>query len=94
MVKKILKLSASWCMPCHVYARTFNAVKEDKKYKDIVFEEVDVDEHEDLAIKYSIRGVPTTVILGEEDKVLSKFSGNVPRAMLEKEIDKANGQIS
>jgi thioredoxin 1 len=91
MVKKILKLSASWCMPCHVYSKTFNAVKEEEKYKDIVFEEVDIDENENLAIKYSIRGVPTTVILGEDDKVLSKFSGNVPKATLEKEIDNANG---
>ena len=91
MVKKVLKLSASWCMPCHAYAKTFNAVKEEEKYKDVVFEEIDIEEQEDLAIKYSVRGVPTTVILGEDDKVLSKFSGNVPKTMLEKEIDTANG---
>lgn len=87
MVKKVLKMSASWCMPCKVYAKTFESVKNEEKYKDILFEEIDVDENEDLAIKYGIRGVPTTVILDENNKVLTKFSGNVSRNVLEENLD-------
>ena len=87
MVKKVIKMSASWCMPCKVYAKTFEAVKNEDKYKDIEFEEFDVDENEDLAIKYDIRGVPTTVVLDENDKVLTKFSGNVSKNVLEGNID-------
>ena len=87
MVKKVIKMSASWCMPCKVYANTFDAVKNEDKYKDIEFEEFDVDENEDLVIEYGVRGVPTTVILDENNKVLTKFSGNVPKNVLEGNID-------
>ena len=87
MVKKVLKMSASWCMPCKVYAKTFESVKNEEKYKDITFEEIDIEENEDLAIKYGIRGVPTTVVLDENNNVLSKFSGNVSRNVLEENLD-------
>jgi len=90
MVSKIMKMSASWCMPCKVYAKTFNDVKNEKKYENITFEEFDVDENEDLAIKYGVRGVPTTIILDENDKVISMFSGNMPKSELEKRIDTVN----
>ena len=47
MVNKVLKMSASWCMPCKVYAKTFESVKNEEKYKGIIFEELDVDDNED-----------------------------------------------
>ena len=87
MVKKVIKMSASWCMPCKVYAKTFDAIKNEDKYKDIEFEEFDVDENEDLVIEYGVRGVPTTVILDENGKVLSKFNGNISKVELEEKID-------
>ena len=87
MVKKVIKMSASWCMPCKVYAKTFESVKNEDKYKDIEFEEFDIDENEDLVIEYGIRGVPTTVVLDENNKVLTKFSGNVSRNVLEENLD-------
>lgn len=87
MVKKVLKMSASWCMPCKVYAKTFESVKNEEKYKDILFEEIDIEENEDLAIEYGIRGVPTTVVLDENNNVLTKFSGNVSKNVLEGNID-------
>ena len=87
MVSKVLKVSASWCMPCRVYAKTFESVKNEEKYNGIIFEEVDVDENEDLVIEYDIKGVPTTVILDENGKVLSKFNGNISKVKLEEKID-------
>ena len=90
-IKKVLKMSASWCMPCKVYAKTFDTVKNEDKYKDIEFKELDVDENEDLVVEYGVRGVPTTVILDENDNVISKFSGNVAKSVLESNIDEAIG---
>ena len=87
MIKKVLKMSASWCMPCKVYSQTFNEVKNEEKYKDITFEELDVEDNEEVAIKYGVRAVPTTIILGDDDKVLSTFSGNVPKNFLEAKLD-------
>ncbi len=86
-IKKVLKMSASWCMPCKVYSRTFNDVKNEEKYKDVVFEEIDVEENEELADKYNIRAVPTTVVLDENDNVLSAFNGNVSKIDLEDKLD-------
>lgn len=87
MVSKIIKMSASWCMPCKIYARTFEEIKKEEKYKDIVFEEHDVDEDEDLALEYNVRNVPTTIILDEDNIVLTKIGGNMPKRVLEEKID-------
>ena len=45
------------------------------------------DENEDLVIEYGVRGVPTTVVLDENNNVLTKFSGNVSKNVLEGNID-------
>lgn len=86
-IKKVLKMSASWCMPCKVYSITFNDVKNEEKYKDVVFEEIDVEENEELADKYNIRAIPTTIVLDENDNVLSSFNGNVSKKVLEDKLD-------
>lgn len=87
MIKKVLKMSASWCMPCKVYSKTFNEVKNEEKYKDITFEELDVEENEDEAIKYGVRSVPTTIIIDENDRAILAFSGNVSKSVLEEKIN-------
>ena len=87
MVKKVIKMSASWCMPCKIYARTFEEIKKEEKYKDIVFEEYDVDENEDLALEYNVRNVPSTIILDEDGIVLAKIGGNLPKRVVEEKID-------
>ena len=80
-VKKITKFSASWCMPCKVFAKTFHKVSELEEYKDIEFKEVDIENDDDgdtLTEKYQIKSVPTTVLLDENDDVIYKVMGNIP----------------
>ena len=89
-IKKVLKMSATWCMPCKVYSKTFNEVKNEEKYKDIIFEEIDVEENEELADKYKVRAVPTTIILDENENILSTFSGNVSKNDLENKLNELN----
>lgn len=86
MVKKVIKLSASWCFPCKMYAKTFEEVKNNDEFKDIVFEEVDIEENEDIAEKYLVRSVPTTIFLDENDDVLLKVPGNLSKNMLEETL--------
>ena len=77
---KILKLSASWCAPCRVFATTFHNVEKMEEYKDITFKEVDIENDEDgelLAAKYQVRSVPTTILLDENDNLIYKVSGNI-----------------
>ena len=80
-VKRILKLGAQWCQPCHVFAKTFEKVAEMEEYKDIEFKQIDIEEDENADIlveKFGIRNVPTTLILGENDELIYKLSGNIP----------------
>lgn len=83
MIKKVIKLSASWCFPCKMYAKTFEEVSQNKEFKDITFEEIDIEENEDAAEKYLVRSVPTTVVLDENDRVIHKAGGNLTKNNLE-----------
>lgn len=79
-IKKILKLSASWCTPCRAFAKTFNTVRQMDNYKDIEFVELDIEDENNQAEveKYKVRSVPTTVILDENDSEIYKVMGNIP----------------
>lgn len=52
---KIIVFSAAWCSKCGPY-------KEQLKKAGIEFDSVDVDDNEDMAASYGVRGLPTTVI--------------------------------
>ena len=84
MLKKIIKYGASWCAPCRNFKDTFEKVQNIDEYKDITFESVDIeDDGRDIEVeKYSIRSVPTVVMLDENDNLLYKVSGNIPLAQL------------
>jgi thiol-disulfide isomerase/thioredoxin len=80
MVKKIIRMGASWCMPCHAFGKTFDKVSEMEEYKDIEFKSIDVEEDEEaeeLVEKYGVRNVPTTLILDENNEIINKVIGNV-----------------
>lgn len=83
MIKKVIKLSASWCFPCKMYAKTFEEVSQNEEFKDITFEEIDIEENEDVTEKYLVRSVPTTVVLDENDRVIHKASGILTKNNLE-----------
>jgi thioredoxin 1 len=64
--KHILKLWAVWCGPCKAYAPAFDEATAD--LKDIKVRSVNVDDHSDLAQKFGVRGIPTTILING-DKV-------------------------
>lgn len=80
---KILKLSASWCGPCKMYAPVFEKVKSEYAYSNIEFISIDIDEEEnaDLLNQYSVKGVPTTIKV-LEDGSFTKISGMMQEAQL------------
>ena len=77
MIKTVIRFGASWCGPCKVYAPIFHKVSEMDEFKGVEFKTVDVDEEdgEELVEKYKVIGVPTTVVLDENDRVLEKQHG-------------------
>jgi len=83
--RQVVKLSAQWCTPCRMFAPIFNQVKEKLELQGIDFLEVDIDEQPELAYKYKVRSVPTTLIV-ENDAVLRSQAGSMTYSELEKFI--------
>ena len=67
-MKELLKFSASWCQPCKALAGNFKYVD----LGDVTLKEYDIDENSDEANKFSIRGVPTLVLMKDGVEVKRK----------------------
>lgn len=68
---KLLQFKAVWCNPCKMQTKelTENPV-------DVELEAIDVDEDDkDLATQYSIRSIPTMVLVGDNDEVINRWTG-------------------
>jgi thioredoxin 1 len=61
---------AEWCGPCRHYAPTYERASE--RHPEVVFAKVNVDEHPELAARYGIRSIPTTVALRDGEVVASR----------------------
>lgn len=83
-MKKAIRFTAAWCGPCKMYAPMFeNVAKENTEWE---FETIDVDKEPDLAAKYGIRGIPTTVF-EIEGSVAGKISGVLQPSMLKQHLE-------
>ena len=66
--------SATWCGPCKAFKPIMNEIA-NEGYS---VEFIDVDQSQELAAKYGVRSVPTTVI--EENGIeVSRFVGAIPK---------------
>jgi thioredoxin-like negative regulator of GroEL len=68
--KQLLKFSASWCQPCKALAGNFKYVD----MKDVELKEYDIEKDFEMSNTYSIRSVPTMVLL-EDGKEVKRTSG-------------------
>ena len=68
---KVLKFYADWCTPCKQLSKVFESVA------DLGAEVVGIDIDEDYVVptRYSIRGVPTCVVVDAEGKELRRKVG-------------------
>lgn len=69
---KIIKFEKDNCAPCKTYNPIFEEFK--KEHDNIEFETVDVIDKVDLARKYKILSVPTTIVL-EDDEIVERKMG-------------------
>lgn len=65
---------ASWCPPCKMLAPVLEKISNSRADFDII--KVNIDENEDLAIKYRIEVVPTMVVF-KDGKPVDKIVGLV-----------------
>ena len=73
-MKTIKYFSATWCGPC----KTFKPVMNEVAGEGHSVQFIDIDQSQDLAAKYGVRSVPTTVI--EENGIeVDRFIGAIPK---------------
>ena len=71
-MKKILYFTASWCGPCKALAPRMESLA-----GQINYEKIDVDNNQDLSMKYGVRNVPTLVLIDQSGKEINRLVGNV-----------------
>lgn len=71
---RILKFQATWCGPCKALSMVV-ANAADKLT--VPVQEIDIEADEAVAIRYGIRGVPTMVLLDDNDKEIARKVGLV-----------------
>nr|WP_300091274.1 thioredoxin [Sedimentibacter sp.] len=77
---------ATWCAPCRMIAPVIEQLA-DKYDGKVAVAKVDVDQNQELSIRYGIQSIPT-VILFNDGKVESKEIGVKPLASFTKMLDK------
>jgi thioredoxin 1 len=80
----IVDFYATWCGPCKMIAPMFESLE--KKYdSSITFVKVDVDEAEDIAVKYRVSSLPTFMVFW--DKKPSKTVSGANIKVLERLVE-------
>jgi thioredoxin 1 len=80
---------APWCPYCMRLKPVFEMIA--SKYPDIMFVKVNVDEQQDLASRYGIRGIPVIKFFCE-GKEVGEIVGYVPQIDLEKRISEISSE--
>ena len=80
-MKTMKYFSATWCGPC----KTFKPIMTEIAGEGYSVEFIDVDRQQDLAAKYNVRSIPTTVI--EKDGIeVDRFIGSVSKQSVMEKI--------
>jgi thioredoxin 1 len=78
---RLLKFEASWCGPCKNLSKTMESIE-----FPYPIEVIDVDQNTAAAVEYGIRGVPHLILLDENNNILKRVGGNVPKDVLVDEL--------
>jgi len=66
---KLLKFEADWCGPCQQQAKLL------EDFDTVPVESIDVDENADEANNYSVRSIPTLILLDEDGTPVERWDG-------------------
>jgi thioredoxin 1 len=64
----VLDFWAEWCGPCKMLGPIIDDLSKENENKDVTVAKINVEQNQELAIKYGVRGIPTVIIFkdGEE----------------------------
>jgi thioredoxin 1 len=71
---------AAWCGPCRVIAPTVEELAVEYKGQ-LKVVKVDVDQNQDIAIRYGVQSIPTLMVF-KEGKMVERILGAVPKPRL------------
>lgn len=79
---KIYLIYALWCPHCekyldsNIFLSTYEELKRQQKYDNVVFEQIDYDKNKKLVEQYDISGFPSIIAANSQGKFLGNFNGN------------------
>src|SRR5207249_1966687 len=82
---------ADWCGPCRMIAPTIEALSEEYEGK-VKFVKINVDNNQQLAMKYDIMSIPTGMLF-ENGTVKESLIGAYPASTYRQRIDNALGRM-
>ncbi len=75
---------ANWCMPCRIFAPEFEKLAEELKGR-AVLGKVNVDLAPDIAARFNVRGIPTTILF-KNGREVKRFIGVQSKDTLKRAI--------
>ena len=82
---KLLKFYAEWCKPC----TTLSKILED--FTSVPVENINIDSNQEFVTRYTIRNIPTLILVDNDGKELYKHTGLITLAELKSKIDAVKG---
>ena len=78
---------APWCGPCRMVSPIVDQLAEELDGR-LIVSKCNVDENQDIAMRYGVMSIPTLVILKSGEEV-NRIVGAMPKPKLKEEIEKA-----
>ena len=76
---------APWCGPCRIVGPVLEKISSEYSHK-LAFSKINVDDSQEIAAKYDVRGIPCIIIFKNGNEV-DRIIGAYPEAQLRSKID-------